>query len=239
MFEGFSPATYDFLLGIAMHNERGWFNEHKQDYVNYLARPMKDMADQVFDGLLDRCPDRDLFCKVARIYRDARRCRGTDFYKTSLWFSILPPADQWQDAPGFWFEVGRDSWSYGMGAFMPKAATMARHRAAMDAAPGKLAALDRKLKGQREFVLEGESYARPKEGAPKGLERWYSLKTFSLIHSSADVSETYDGPALVQRVADGFAFLMPFFDYFYPLSEAGQAGLDIPAGLDGLDFFNS
>lgn len=225
MFQGFSPATYDFLLGIALNNERVWFNQHKQDYVNHLAQPMKALADDVFDALTDRCPDRDLICKVARIYKDARRCRGIEFYKTSLWFSILPPVENWQDAPGFWFEVSRNGWSYGMGIFMPKAATMARHRAAIDASPAQLARLNGKLARQREFVLAGESYAKFKEGAPPDLAGWYNLKNFSLIHDDQDVTLTYDGPALVERLVKGFKFLMPFYDYFYPLSEAGQAGL--------------
>ena len=228
MFEGFSPATYDFLLGIAANNERVWFNQHKQDYVNHLQRPMKALADEVFDQLIDRCPDRDFLCKVARIYKDARRCRGIEFYKTSLWFSILPPVDNWQDAPGFWFEVARDGWSYGMGIFQPKAATMARHRALIETAPARLARLNGKLSRQGEFILSGESYAKFKSGAPDDLAGWYNLKSFSLMHQSGDVSETYDGPALVKRVVDGFAFLMPFYDYFYPLSEAGQAGLTQP-----------
>lgn len=228
MFEGFSPATYDFLLGIALNNERGWFNAHKQDYVNHLAKPLKAMADDVFDALTDRCPDRDLLCKVARIYKDARRCRGIEFYKTSLWFSVLPPVDNWQDAPGFWFEVARDGWSYGMGIFQPKAATMARHRTLIETAPTRLVRLNGKLSRQSEFILSGESYAKFKPGAPDDLAGWYNLKSFSLMHQSGDVSETYDGPALVKRVVDGFAFLMPFYDYFYPLSEAGQAGLTQP-----------
>ncbi len=223
MFEGFSPATFQFLLGIAANNDRAWFAQHKQDYVNHLLTPMKALSDQVFDELIDRCPDRDFLCKVARIYRDARRCKGMDFYKTSLWFSILPPVENWQDAPGFWFEVTRDGWSYGMGIFMPKAATMARHRAKIDTAPEQLAKLDRKLRRQKEFVLSGETYAKFKPGAPDDLAGWYNLKSFSLSHDSGDVAETYDGPALAQRLADGFAFLMPFYDYFYPLSEAGQA----------------
>lgn len=228
MFEGFSPATYDFLLGIALNNERMWFNQHKQDYVNYLAKPLKAMADDVFDALIDRCPDRDLICKVARIYKDARRYRGIEFYKTSLWFSILPPVENWQDAPGFWFEVARDGWSYGMGIFQPKAATMTRHRAAIDASPARLAKLNGKLDRQGEFVLSGEHYAKFKPGAPDDLAGWYNLKSFSLMHQSGDLSETFDGPALVKRIVDGFAFLMPFYDYFYPLSEAGQAGLNRP-----------
>ncbi len=226
MFEGFSPATYDFLLGIAANNERIWFNAHKEDYVNYLQKPMKALADEVFDALIDRCPDRDLICKVARIYKDARRCHGLEFYKTSLWFSILPPVEQWQDAPGFWFEVGRDGWSYGMGMFAPKAATMARHRAAIDAAPDRLVQLNAKLLRQHEFVLSGQSYAKFKEGAPSDLAGWYNLKSFNLIHDSVHLSETFDGPALVQRLVDGFAFLMPFYDYFYEFCEASQAGID-------------
>ena len=225
MFEGFSPATFDFLWGIFLNNERVWFNEHKQDYVNYLAKPMKALADDVFDALTDRCPDRDLLCKVTRIYRDARRCHGMDFYKTSLWFSILPPVENWQDAPGFWFEVSRDSWSYGMGIFMPKAATMARHRAKIDASPAQLAQLNGKLLRQKEFVLTGQSYAKFKPGAPPDLAGWYNLKDFSLSHDSGDVTETYDGAKLAKRLVKGFEFLMPFYDYFYPLSEAGQAGL--------------
>ncbi len=226
MFEGFSPATFDFLLGIALNNERVWFNQHKEDYVNHLQKPMKALADEVFDGLTDRCEGRDLFCKVARIYKDARRCRGIEFYKTSLWFSILPPVENWQDAPGFWFEVSRDGWGYGMGVFAPKAATMARHRAAIDTAPAKLARLNSKLLRQREFLLAGEHYAKFKEGAPADLAGWYNLKNINLVHDSADVTETYDGPALTRRLVDGFAFLMPFYDYLYALSEAGQAGVD-------------
>ena len=229
MFEGFSPATFDFLWGIFLNNERVWFNEHKQDYVNHLAKPMKALADDVFDQLTDRCPDRDMICKVARIYKDARRCRGIEFYKTSLWFSILPPVENWQDAPGFWFELSRDSWSYGMGIFMPKAATMARHRAKIDASPAQLAQLNSKLRRQKEFVLTGQSYAKFKPGAPPDLAGWYNLKDFSLSHDDSDVAATYDGPALVKRLVKGFEFLMPFYDYFYPLSEAGQAGLELPA----------
>ena len=228
MFQGFSPATYDFLWGIALNNERGWFHQHREDYVNYLYTPMKALADQVFDELTDRCPDRDLLCKVTRIYKDARRCRGINFYKTSLWFSILPPVEDWQDAPGFWFEISREGWSYGLGVFQPKAATMARHRAKIDADPAPLARLNAKLLRQGEFVLSGQHYARFKPGAPPDLAGWYNLKDFNLSYDSADVSLTFDGPGLVRRLVEGFAFLMPFYDYFYPLSEAGQAGLTQP-----------
>lgn len=226
MFQGFTPATYDFLEGIFFNNERIWFSQHKEEYLNHLALPMKALADEVFDRLTDRCPDRDLICKVARIYKDARRCRGIEFYKTSLWFSILPPVENWQDAPGFWFEVSRNGWSYGMGVFAPKAATMARHRSKIETDPTALARLNSKLLRQSEFVLEGRPYAKFKPGAPPDLAGWYNLKDFNLIHQDNDVAQTFDGPRLVDRLVKGMAFLMPYYDYFYPLCEAARSEPD-------------
>ena len=48
MFLGFSPDTVDFLWGIRWNNNREWFLEHKQDYVNYLYEPMKALGKELF-----------------------------------------------------------------------------------------------------------------------------------------------------------------------------------------------
>lgn len=222
-FQGFSDATIDFLYGIFFQNERLWFAAHKEEYHTHLQQPMKALADEVYNRLTALYPRKDLICRVARIYRDARRCRGINFYKESLWFTIQPPVEPGQDYPCFWFELGRETWSYGMGFWMPSAATMARHRARIDADPFQLSRLRAKLLAQREFLLTGESYARLKPGAPSDLAGWYNMKSFSVSHESPRVEETFDGPALVERLVNGFSFLMPYYDYFLPLSQAGQA----------------
>lgn len=221
-FQGFSDATIDFLYGIFLQNERLWFEAHKEDYKTHLQQPMKALADEVYDRLTALYPRHDLLCRVTRIYRDARRCRGINFYKESLWFTIQPPAELGEDYPCFWFELCRDNWSYGMGFWMPSAGTMARHRARIEADPHKLGKLHARLLTQQEFVLNGQSYARFKPGAPEDLAGWYNMKSFSIAHDSRDVTETFDGPALVERLVSGFSFLMPYYDYFYPLSEVAQ-----------------
>ena len=76
MFTGFSDATIDFLWELRFHNERPWFLEHKQVFLDTLDRPMKALADEVYGAFTDRHPDLDLICKVSRIYRDARRLFG-------------------------------------------------------------------------------------------------------------------------------------------------------------------
>lgn len=223
-FQGFSEQTIDFLYGIFFQNERLWFEAHKQDYLTHLQRPMKALGDQVYDRLTDLYPNKDLICRVARIYRDARRCRGINFYKESLWFTIQPPVGAGEDYPCFWFELCRDNWSYGMGFWMPAPATMARHRAAIKANPRPLSKLNARLLTQQEFVLQGKRYARIKPGAPADLAGWYNMRSFSISHDSPNVEETFDGPALVERLVKGFTFLMPYYDYFYPFCQAANPG---------------
>ena len=38
MFTGFSDATVDFLWGIRFNNEKPWFEEHKDDKLNFIAK---------------------------------------------------------------------------------------------------------------------------------------------------------------------------------------------------------
>ena len=54
MFEGFTPETVDFLWGIRLNNERGWFLEHKDQYDRALYGPMKALSQQVFAAFFRR-----------------------------------------------------------------------------------------------------------------------------------------------------------------------------------------
>ena len=51
MFTGFSDATIDFLWELRFHNERPWFLEHKQVFLDTLDRPMKALAADVTAAL--------------------------------------------------------------------------------------------------------------------------------------------------------------------------------------------
>ena len=88
MFQGFSQETVDFMWGIRFNNDRGWFEAHKESYRRYFYEPMRELAAQVQNGLLDRFPKSGLNGKVSRIYRDARRLFGRGPYKDTV--TVLP-----------------------------------------------------------------------------------------------------------------------------------------------------
>ncbi|EHO32432.1 TIGR02453 family protein [Lachnospiraceae bacterium 7_1_58FAA] len=166
MFQGFSGATVDFMWGIRFNNEKGWFEAHKEEYLTTFQRPMKALADEVYVAFTDRHPDLDLICKVSRIYRDARRLFGRGPYKDHLWLSLTRPHEEGCAEPVFWFELGPEGYSYGMGFWQAPAVTMAKFRARMDREPKAMEKLARRFQKQDVFVLEGEDYKRPKAAPP-------------------------------------------------------------------------
>ena len=218
MFTGFTDETVDFMWGIRFNNERTWFEAHKETYVKEFYEPMKALGDEMYDFLREKRPEYDLIRKVTRIYRDARRLHGRGPYKESLWFSIEQPAEAWTDKPSFWFELTPDGWSYGMGYWVSKPVTLAKLRNRIDRDPTTMEALMRKLNRQTEFTLDTVDYKKLRSPAPSAiLEPWYRAKYFSIGHADKLTDELFSRE-IVDRLKQGYEFLLPFYDYFITLN---------------------
>ena len=91
-----------------------------------------------------------------------------------------------------------------------------KHRARIDKNSKPLAKLMRDINSQSEFVLEGDSYARPKGDPGELLRDWYNKKTFALIHEE-NIGDVVYSPDLKERLIEGFSFLVPYYKYFSTL----------------------
>ena len=223
MFQGFDDTTVDFLWGIRLNNERPWFESHKQDYLDHLYRPMKELGDELYDHVAPQLKGEPLMCKVSRIYRDARRLHGQGPYKDHLWFCIRAGGEDWTGRPTFYFEVAPDYYSYGMGFWAPKAALMEAYRRRIDLHPQELEKLVRKFNRQTQFVLTGPEYKRKKGETSPLLEPWYNRKSLSFQHELPP-DERLFSPELAQDIITGFDSLMPLYKYFDALCAAEAAG---------------
>jgi len=215
-FEGFTQRTIDFMWNLRFNNEKQWFEAHKDEYLRDFLGPMQALGMEVFKRVSSDFSGRGFIHKVSRIYKDARRVRGGDPFRTNLWFSIERPSEEWTSTPVFWFELTPDNWSYGLGYYQARAETMAKHRARIDRDPNAFERLIAPLGRQDEFVLDGPEYARKKDAPTQITAQWYNRKSFSLIHNQPNDSELFS-PELINRLVTGYAFLMPFYDYFITL----------------------
>ena len=216
MFQGFSQNAIDFLWGISLNNERGWFMAHKQDFTDYVDIPMRELGKAVFSALAEEYPKQDWRLHVCRIYRDARRLHGRGPYKEHLWFTIERPHERFGACPRSILSLRRTTTATAAATGTRGAATMAKLRARIDNDPKPLERLARRL-NKSKFVLSGEEFKRPKGDAGKLLNPWYNRKNIAIGYDDNPEGVLFT-PQLKDNVLDGFRFLMPYYQYLDTLA---------------------
>lgn len=215
MFQGFSQDAVAFLWGIKFNNNREWFLAHKQDYLDTIDRPLRELAAQLLCAMNESFPDASLQSHVSRIYRDARRLHGRGPYKDHLWLVLTHPGGGYSSRPALYFEIAPNSFSYGCGFWDMDAPTAAKLRARIEQDPKPLETLARRLNKSR-FQLDGPEYKRPKGDVGKLLNPWYNRKNLAISYADNPEGVLFT-PALFDEILEGFRFLMPYYEYFLSL----------------------
>ena len=202
-FTGFTERTIDFMWNLHFNNNKPWFEAHKDEFIRDFQTPMKALGREVFERVTADFGDKGFIHKVSRIYKDARRVRDGEPYRTNLWFSIERPSEEWTSSPVFWFELAPDGWSYGLGYYSARAETMVKLRARIDKNPKAFEKLIAPLESQGEFILDGAEYVRKKDAPTPKTSAWYNKKSFSLIHNNTNGEELFN-PELADRLVAGY-----------------------------------
>ncbi len=214
MFTGFTPETVDFLWGIRMNNNREWFLEHKNQYVNHLYEPMKALGKELFQPFLERSGD---ILKVSRIYRDAR-LHHPDPYKESLWICIRRDVEWWGENPCLFFEINPDGVDYGFFIWRPKTAVMEEFRHRISAKPEEFKRMIRNVEKAGGVPVIAGCYKRPKPCENPDLLPYFAWKDRIGCTRHEDFCEETFGPELGSRVAEFFQQVLPLYDYFNQLT---------------------
>ena len=212
MFQGFAPEAIDFLWGVKFNNDREWFTAHKQEYLDLLDKPLRELSQQLLDAMTAAYPKLGLRQHVCRIYRDARRLHGRGPYKDHLWLVLARPSEDHVGRPALYFEIAPNYYSYGCGFWDMSAETAAKHRALIERDPKPLATLARRL-NRSKFALFGEEYKRPKGDVGKLLDPWYNRKNLGVSFDDNCEGVLFT-PALYDDILEGFRFLVPYYRYF-------------------------
>ena len=210
MFTGYTPETVDFLWGIRMNNNREWFLDHKQQYIDTLYEPTKALGKALFQPFLDKPGN---LLKVSRIYRDARLHHPLP-YKESLWICIRQDVQWWAENPCLYFEINPDGIHYGFFLFKPSVNTMNHFRQAIRAKPGEFLKLVENTEKAVGFPISAQVYKRPKPTDDPRLERFFAWKEQIGCTVQESFSEATFGPELALRVSAFFQKLIPLYDYF-------------------------
>jgi uncharacterized protein (TIGR02453 family) len=221
-FPGFPKETFAFLRGITKHNEKAWFEEHRDLYDTGYVAPAKDFVVALGARLQKIAPGVNFEPRVNgsifRINRDVRFSKDKSPYKThgaAQFYHRDAGRGAGQDATGagaaLYFHLSpTEAFSAG-GIWMPARPSLARLRDAIADDPDGFEALLRAPAFRRRFKrLEEEALLKrlPRGYAPgHPAERWLRYQSFTAFRP-LDREELLSPrlPAILER---DFAALVP------------------------------
>lgn len=117
----FTPKALSFLRQLKHHNNREWFQAHRNDYEQYVRLPMVDLVERLAVDLRIFAPDLVAAPKTSiyRIYRDTRFSVDKVPYKTHV-AAIFPHRDlPKHESAGLYVHVAPDHVLIGGGLYRP------------------------------------------------------------------------------------------------------------------------
>ncbi|HEY3309213.1 MAG TPA: DUF2461 domain-containing protein [Desulfuromonadaceae bacterium] len=222
-FHGFSLTSLEFLRDLKTNNSKAWFEAHRSAYEQHLLSPLRALTAGLTPLMLAIDPDLVVEPRrvISRIHRDTRFSRDKSPYKSTLWLAFKRPLSEWQDAPAFFFELGVDTWRYGMGFYAASKETMDRLRRLIEQKPAEFERMVAFLADQDRFVVEGEQYKRViNPVVPEHLRPWHQSKSVYLVCNRQSGNQLYERE-LLQELITGFSLLEPLYHSFSKLRIAG------------------
>ncbi len=216
-FSGFPLGTVKFLGGLSRHNEKAWFDAHRDDYEAQYLAPARDFVDALAPRLEKIDPALQAISKpngsILRIHRDTRFARDKAPYKDhlDLWF-WHGPKKGW-DRPGFFFRLTPTKLMLGAGmhGFTPPVLAAYR-KAVLDDKRGPALAKVVKALRAAGYEVGRETYKRPPSGVDPAHPRVLLLKHGGLYASwEGRHPKELGTPAFVGFVARHFTKVAPLF----------------------------
>ncbi|MFT3788303.1 MAG: DUF2461 domain-containing protein [Tepidisphaeraceae bacterium] len=216
-FPGFPKQALTFLRQLKAHNDRDWFNAHKDQFKTHLHEPMLALIERLREKMLSFAAEHTFEPKRAiyRIYRDTRFSKDKTPYKDHYGAQFQHPKVTKNLGAGYYFHISPTEVAIGGGFYMPGPDELLALRLAMVRDEKRFRALlaDKKV-GMLCGSIQGESAARvPKmlESAPANCHDLVKRKqAYFYVELDPKVATT---PTLEKELVSRFEKMAPLIDW--------------------------
>lgn len=209
----FTPALFEFLGALRLHNDRDWFERNRERYLRDVRDPMLRFIADLAPTLRRIAPrlvadPRPVGGSLFRIHRDTRFSRDKTPYKTNVAAHFRHEAGRDVHGPGLYLSLDPDAVEVGGGIWHPEPEPLALIRASI---VERTAAWKRVTSAPAMRRLEwwGESLKRTPRGFPEGhpLDAFLRRKDFG----AGVTLEPRDAlsPHFPRRVAEVYRAMVP------------------------------
>lgn len=135
VFTGFPRECVTFFRGLAAHNEKTWFEGHKDEYERYVKAPAAAFVAALGGRLKKLAPgihaEPAVNKSIFRINRDVRFSADKRPYKTHLGIWLWEGGAPRMECSGFYFHLEPPRITLGAGVYMFPQAALERYRRAL------------------------------------------------------------------------------------------------------------
>jgi len=215
MFKGFPEETIQFFLDIRFHNDKAYFEANRARYERDVKAPFHAFIEELAPAMRQIDPLMEVrpYKCLARIHRDTRFSRDKSPFRDHLWLCFRRAAEPREGSVNFFFEMGLNALSWGMG-------TWGENRPMMDVLRRRMAAnpeeIRRILTGvnfpANDLRPSGTNWKRMDIPAniPPELHDWYTLREVYIGRAHPDRALLHD-PRLADAVLADFQKLAPVY----------------------------
>ena len=220
MFRGFTDKTLDFLIAIRYNNNREFFHDNHDWYMESVRRPLLDLAFELSDTIesidpeLERRPER----AVSRINRDLRFSKDKSPYRDWMWIGWHHPANK-HGFPAFYMDISAEHVGYGLGFWEDNKPLIAAHKLFLtNHSQEFLKLMQPATKGMAVELRSYKRIALPEEVDPS-LRDWYAMRSLYVFNNISDM-KTMLSPDLAALLKREFIKLNPLARYCADLKPA-------------------
>ena len=215
----FTKRALSFFRGLARHNEKPWFEAHRDEYEAEVRKPMRDLIEDLdarfaeFAPEIGGDPKRSMF----RIYRDIRFSKDKSPYKThaACWFHHLNAArtvgaEADAGSAGYYFHLEPGGRSMiGAGLWMPPRPQLSKLREAIGKDPKAFDKMARSIPSRFGGLDDEGALKRMPRGYAEDhpAAKWLRFQSFTSGRTLTDPQVT--SPSLASLLAREYEALLP------------------------------
>jgi uncharacterized protein (TIGR02453 family) len=212
-FSAFPTEGLKFLRSLKRHNNREWFQQHKDIYEHSVKGPMEDLISALATDFAKFAPEMVASPKASayRIYRDTRFTKDKSPYKTHV-AAVFPRTGLGKhEGAGFYLHIAPTELLLGGGLYMPLPEDLSAVREAIAAHPKSFLKVIDSAQFRRFFgSMAGERLSRVPRGFPADHPAADFLRYKQFLASRTLTAEAATTASFYRLVVDTFRAMVPF-----------------------------
>ena len=218
-FNGFPKEIIAFFEQLRENNTKEWFDEHRNDYEDFVKQPSCEFVISLGEKLKKIVPALNAIPKVNkslfRINRDTRFSNDKSPYKTNLGIWLWEGEGKRMECSGFYFHLGDKNLMLGVGMHMfPKGLLEPYRQAVINKKFGPKLRETVKKVSNKGYNVVGKHYKR----VPRGYEASHKNAEFLQYNGltagiESKIPKEFYTEALVDYALNHFKNMVPLHEW--------------------------